>query len=154
VTASIVPLFPDPLGGLDPCQRADTYSDWLLAGAAGLLADTAAVQLLAEHRTWLTRGSFTSRYIEIHDIPGQQITTASIRWRAAVAGLRHQPASLSEKAVLRIAASIGGSVPADLHGCLGTLDTPTIQAVLRAVAHANNGHAGHGLICRRYDDRY
>jgi hypothetical protein len=153
MTASIVPLFSDPLGGLDPCQRADAYSDWLLAGAAGYLAATAAVQLLAEHRTWLTRPAFTSRYIDLHDTPGHQIT-ASIRWRAAVAGLRHQPASLSEKAVLRIAASIGGSVPADLGGCLGTLDTATIQAVLRAVAHANNGHAGHGLICGRYDDQY
>ena len=45
MTASIVPLFPDPLGGLDPCQRADAYSDWLLAGAAGYLSATAAVQL-------------------------------------------------------------------------------------------------------------
>lgn len=153
MTASIVPLFPDPLGGLDPYQRADAYSDWLLAGAAGLLADTAAAQLLAEHRTWLTRDSFTSRYIELHQAPGG-LTVAGIRWRAAVAGLRHQPASLSEKAVLRIAASIGGSVPADLGGCLGTLDTPAIQAVLRAIAHANNGHAGHSLICRRYDDQF
>lgn len=148
MTASITPLFPDPLGGLDPYQRADTYSDWLAAGAAGLLAETAAVQLLSEHQTWLLRDSFTSRYLDIHDGPGR-LTTASIRWRAAVTGLRYQPASLPEKAVLRIAASIGGSVPADLNGCLGTLDTATIRAVLRAVAHANNGDTGHDLICRR-----
>lgn len=148
MTASITPLFPDPLGGLDPCQRAGTYSDWLAAGAAGLLAETAAVQLLAEHQTWLLRDSFTSRYIDIHDGPGR-ITTARVRWRAAVTGLRHQPASLSEKAVLRIAASIGGSVPADLNGCLGTLDTLTIRAVLAAVAHANSGQHGHDLICHR-----
>jgi hypothetical protein len=146
MTVSIVPLFPDPLGGLDPCQRADAYSDWLFAGAAGLLAETAAVQLLAEHRTWLTRSTFTSRYIELHDAPGHQIA-AGIRWRAAVTGLRYQPASPSEKAVLRIAASIGGSVPADLHGCLGTLGTATIRTVLRAIARANSGEAGEHLLC-------
>jgi hypothetical protein len=151
MTASITPLFPGP----DPCQRAGTYSDWLTAGAAGLLAETAAVQLLAEHQTWLLRDSFTSRYLDIHDGPGR-LTTARIRWRAAVTGLRWQPASLSEKAVLRIAASLGGSVPADLNGCLGTLDTTTIRAVLRAIAHANSGDIGHDLICHRsrHDSRF
>jgi hypothetical protein len=155
MTAGITPLFPDPPGGLGPCQRADTYSDWLAAGAAGLLAETAAVQLLAEHRTWLLRDSFTSRYIDIDDGPGH-ITAARVRWRAAVTGLRRQPASGSEKAVLRIAASIGGSVPADLNSCLGTLDTPTIRAVLRALARANSGLRGHDLICHRnrHDDGF
>lgn len=151
MTASIVPLFGDPLGGLDPCQRADAYTDWLLAGAAGLLTETAAVQLLAEHRSWLLRESFTSRYITIHDSPGfpGAPVTAGIRWRAAVTGLRRQPASGSEKAILRIAASLGGSVPADLAACLGNLDHRNIRAVLRAIAHANNGDAGHDLICHR-----
>jgi hypothetical protein len=155
MTASITPLFPDPPGGPGPYQRADAYSDWLAAGAAGLLAETAAVQLLTEHRTWLLRDSFTSRYLDIADGPGR-ITTARIRWRAAVTGLRWQPASLSEKAVLRLAASIGGSVPADLNSCLGTLDTPAIRAVLRAIAHANSGDTGHDLICHRsrYGDSF
>jgi len=146
----IIPLSGDPLASLDPYQRAGTYSDWLAAGAAGMLAETAAVQLLAEHRTWLTRGSFTSRYIDVCDEPGiPGPVTAQIRWRAAVTGLRYQPASLSEKAVVRIAASIAAGTPARLADCLGTLDTATIRAVLRAIAAASSGTTGHDLICHR-----
>ena len=144
----VIPLFPAPLESPDPDRRAGAYAGWLAAGAAGLLAGTAAVRLLAEHGTWLTRPSFTSRYIDItDDIPGDG-TAAGIRWRAVIGGLSRQPASGSEKAVLRIAASIAAGTPVSLHDCLGSLDHATLRAVLRAIACANSGHAGEDLICR------
>jgi hypothetical protein len=146
----VIPLFPARPGGPGPGQRADAYSDWLAAGAAGLLAETAAVTLLAEHGTWLSRPAFTSRYIDIiDDVPGAPDSTAAgIRWRAAIAGLHRQPASGSEKAVLRIAASIAAGIPVSLSDALGSLDVPTLRAVLRAIARASSGYAGEELICR------
>jgi hypothetical protein len=71
---------------------------------------------------------------------------AGVRWRAAITGLHRQPASGSEKAVLRIAASIAAGIPVSLHDCLGSLDAPTLRAVLRAIAHASSGYAGEDLI--------
>jgi hypothetical protein len=146
----VIPLFPAPPGRLSPSQRADAYSDWLAAGAAGLLAETAAVMLLAEHGTWLSRPAFTSRYIDIiEEIPGAPDgTAAGIRWRAAITGLHRQPASGSEKAVLRIAASIAAGTPVSLGTCLASLDATALRAVLRAIAHASSGYAGQDLICR------
>lgn len=147
----VIPLVPAPLAGLDPARRAGACSDWLAAGAAGLLAETAAVRMLAEHGTWLACPSFTSRYIDVSDAtPGAdgEPATAGIRWRAAIAGLARHGASGSEKAVLRIAASIAAGIPVSLHDCLGSLDHATLRAVLRAIAHANSGHNGDDLICQ------
>jgi hypothetical protein len=146
----VIPLFPDPTGGLTPSQRADAYSDWLAAGAAGLLAETAAVMLLAEHGTWLSRPAFTSRYIDIaDDVPGTPDgTAAQIRWRAAITGLHRQPASGSEKAILRIAASLAAGIPVSLGDCLTSLDRTALRAVLRAIARSSGGSAGEDLICR------
>ena len=144
----VIPLFPAPLAALAPAARADACADWLAIGAAGLLAETAAVNLLAEHGTWLSRDSFTSRCIDIAgdlgDVPG--CTAAVIRWRAAVTGLHRHGATGSEKAVLQIAASIAAGLPVSLHDALGSLDRPALRAVLRAVAHANSGQCGHDLI--------
>ena len=145
----VTPLFPAPPAGPDPARHAGAYAGWLAAGAAGMLAETAAVHLLAEHGTWLTQPSFTSRYIDItDDSPGAPDgLAAGIRWRAAITGLARQPASGSEKAVLRIAASIAAGIPVSLHDSLGSLDHATLRAVLRAIACANSGHAAGFLIC-------
>jgi hypothetical protein len=147
----VIPLFPAPLAALAPAARADACADWLAIGAAGMLAETAAVNLLAEHGTWLSRDSFTSRCIDIADdlgdvpgIPGG--TAAVIRWRAAITGLHRHGASGSEKAVLQIAASIAAGIPVSLQDALGSLDHPTLRAVLRAIAHASSGWSGHDLI--------
>jgi hypothetical protein len=148
------PLFPAPLAGLDPARRADAYAGWLAAGTAGLLAGTAAVTLLAEHGTWLERPSFTSRCIDItDDIPRQAGTggyAAAVRWRAAITGIGRHGATGTEQAVLRIAASIAAGIPVSLHDCLGSLDTPALAAVLRAIAHANSGWRGHDLLCHAH----
>lgn len=148
----VTQLFPAPAAGPDsPARRADAYAGWLAAGAAGLLAETAAAMLLAEHGTWLENAAFTSRYIDIaDDVPGApDDTAAGVRWRAAITGLHRQPASAAEKAVLRIAASIAAGIPVSLHDCLASLDQSALRAVLRAIAHANSGDAGEDLICHR-----
>jgi hypothetical protein len=147
----VISLFPAPLAALDPAARADACAEWLAIGAAGMLAETAAVNLLAEHGTWLSRDTFTSRCIDIAagpgDIPGMPDgTAAGIRWRAAITGLHRHGASGSEKAVLRIAASIAAGIPVSLHDTLGSLDYATLRAVLRAIAHANSGQASQDLI--------
>jgi hypothetical protein len=147
----VIPLFPAPLAALDPAGRADACSDWLATGAAGMTAETAAVNLLAEHGTWLSRDTFTSRCIDITtgitDVPGLPDGTAAvIRWRAAITGLNRHGATGSEKAVLQIAASLAAGIPLSLHDALGSLDRSALRAVLRAIAHANSGQAGHDLI--------
>ena len=147
----VIQLFPAPLAAPDPADRADACADWLAIGAAGMLAETAAVNLLAEHGTWLSRPSFTSRCIDIvtdlTGIPGMPAgTAAGVRWRAAITGLHRHGASGSEKAVLRIAASIAAGIPVSLHDALGSLDHAALRAVLTAIAHANSGWSGHDLV--------
>jgi hypothetical protein len=145
----VIPPLPAPPAGPGTARRAEACADWLAAGAAGLLTETAAVSLLAEHGTWLSRPSFTSRCIHItDDLPGAGAdrTAAGVRWPAAISALDRQPASGSEKAVLRIAASIAAGIPVSLRDCLGSLDTPALRAVLRAIAYASSGHAGQDLI--------
>ncbi len=131
-----------------PAPPPGAYAEWLAAGAAGILAETAAVNLLAEHGAWLTQPAFTSRCIDVYGlIPAGAGTAAAVRWRAAITTLPRLPASRSEKAVLKIAASIAAGTPVSLSDCLGSLDTATLRAVLRAIAHANSGWAGEELIC-------
>jgi|HubBroStandDraft_5_1064220.scaffolds.fasta_scaffold145907_2 hypothetical protein len=147
----VIPLFPAPLAALSPAGRADACADWLAAGAAGMLAETAAVNLLTEHGTWLSRDTFTSRCIDITtgitDVPGlPDGTAAAIRWRTAVSGLHRHGATAPEKAVLQIAASIAAGLRVSLHDTLASLDRATLRAVLRAIAHASSGQCGQDLI--------
>lgn len=128
------PLRPVPLPG---CGCAADYARWLQAGAAGLLGETAAVRLLAEHGTWLSRPAFTSRYITVAAAPGGHgDLLAHVRWRAALAGTRSLPASQTEKGIVAIAASLAIDTPVRLAGCLASLDSANARAVLRAVATA------------------
>lgn len=147
----VIPLFHAPLAALAPAARAGACADWLTAGAAGILTETAAVNLLAEHGTWLSRDTFTSRCLDITTgitgVPGlPDGTAAGIRWRTAITSLHRHGATGSEKAVLQIAASIAAGIPLSLHDALGSLDRATLRAVLRAIAHADSGWSGHDLI--------
>jgi hypothetical protein len=70
----------------------------LRAHATGLLAQTAAVDLLIAHRYWLTRSAFTDQFVHpvtTHD--GRQ-SGAWIDWAAAIAALQRGelPCSASE----------------------------------------------------------
>jgi hypothetical protein len=106
--------------------------------AAGLHADTAAVDLLARHHIWLTRPQFR-RYIHIGRCPTSGTPIAHIRWRAALAALTggQLACSDSEADILRIAAGLGANIPLRLRHVLGGLDRHNIGLVTDAITHAN-----------------
>jgi len=113
----------------------------LRAGARGVHADEAAVELLVAHGHWMGHGEFARRFAQVDACPdpgGARV--AWIGWQAAAGGLDGGgllgcPAS--EASVLRIAASLGGGVPVSLRAVLGGLDHVNIALVARAVLHAN-----------------
>ena len=116
----------------------------LRAGARGLHADEAAVELLLRHGHWAGHGEFVRRFAQVGacpDLAGAPV--ACIGWRAAAAGLGGAglACSASEASVLRIAASMGGGALVSLQAVLGGLDHVNIALVARAVLHAN-GTAG------------
>lgn len=117
---------------------ADRLACLLRDAAAGLLADTAAVDLVCAHGHFLHDPGFR-RIIAA----GSSITTgqplAVIRWNAAVHALEsgRLPCSGSERAVLLIAASLAEGIPVSLRDCLGNLDRRTITLVAGAITAAN-----------------
>jgi len=107
--------------------------------AAGLCADTAAIDLLARHDHFLHQRAFRRFVATSTTMFGGQ-PAAVIRWVPAVnaldAGLL--PASTSEQAVLRIAASLGDDdIAVHLRQVLGSLDHTNITLVTRAITTAN-----------------
>jgi hypothetical protein len=107
--------------------------------AAGLCADTAAIELLARHDHFLHQRAFRRFVATSTTMFGGQ-PAAVIRWKPAVhaldAGLL--PASTSEQAVLRIAASLGDDdITVHLRQVLGSLDHTNITLVTRAITTAN-----------------
>src|SRR5262245_53221092 len=107
--------------------------------ALGLTAEVAAVDLIATHRVWLTRPDF-GPFIQHGGCHATGAPMALIRWRAAVTALGQGrlPCSSSEADILRIAASLGASVPVRLRDVLGCLDHRNIALVTKAVAVAND----------------
>src|SRR5204863_5195242 len=69
-----------------PNPRTELLVACLREHAGGLLADTAAVDLLARHHTWLPRTDFR-RPIPIGRCPTTDTPLAYIRWRAALTAL-------------------------------------------------------------------
>lgn len=140
---------PDALADTDRCDELDldTLADTdpaplarlLRVHAAGLLADTAAVELLITGRYWLTRPGFTTRFVHtVINNAGHRIG-AWLDWPAAITALDagQLPCSSSQAALLRIAAALGADLPLGLRQVLGGLDHPTITAVTTALATAN-----------------
>lgn len=107
--------------------------------AVGITAQVAAVDLLANHRVWLTRPDFAP-FIQHGRCHATRQPMATIRWRAAVTALGQGrlPCSSSEADVLRIAASLSAGVPVRLRDVLGRLDHRNIAHVVRAIGIAND----------------
>ena len=125
-------------------MNAETLATGRLAAllrstAAGMLADTAAADLITAHGRFLDDPAFrriTAAGSSVAD--GQPF--AVIRWNAAVWALDngHLPCSTSERAVLLIAASLAEpGITVSLRECLGSLDRRNIALVTAAVAAAN-----------------
>jgi len=127
---------PDQAADADPTTP---LARLLRAHAAGLLADTAAVNLLIAHRYWLTRPTFTTRFVQPVTTGDGQHTGAYIDWQTAITALEHGelPCSSSQADMLRIAASLGAEVPITLREVLGRLDHTNIAAVTTAITAAN-----------------
>ena len=115
----------------------------LYDAAEGMCADVAAVMLIDRHGHFLHDPAFR-RIIAA----GSSITTgqplAVIRWHAAVHALEagQLPCSGSERAILRIAASLADpGIAVNLRENLGNLDARNIALVTDAIAAANGGRA-------------
>jgi hypothetical protein len=108
--------------------------------AAGQTADLAAVELLARHNHFLHLPQFRRVIAAATSVfTGQPVVT--IRWQAAITALEagHLPATGSERAVLRIAASIGDhDIPVHLREILGGLDHRNIALITAAITQAND----------------
>ena len=107
--------------------------------AAGQTADLAAVELIARHDHFLHQPAFR-RVIAAGTsvLTGEHLLT--IRWQAAITALEagRLHATGSERAVLRIAASIGDhDIAVHLREVLGGLDHRNITHVTAAITAAN-----------------
>jgi hypothetical protein len=111
----------------------------LYDAADGMCADVAAVMLIDRHGHFLHDPAFR-RIIAA----GSSITTgqplAVIRWTAAIHALEagELPCCSSEKAILRLAASLADShIAVNLRDNLGNLDARNITLVTDAITVAN-----------------
>ncbi len=111
----------------------------LYDAAGGICADVAAVMLIDRHGHFLRQPAFR-RIIAA----GSSITTgqplAVIRWNAAIHALEtgQLPATGSEQAILRIAASLADpGIAINLRDNLGSLDARNITLVTDAIKAAN-----------------
>jgi len=127
-----------PAAAGQPADLAGLLAD----GAAGLLAEAAAVQLLAGHGCWLARADFTGPFITAGPSPLSGQPLAHVRWKAAARALAggQLPASRTEQAILRIAASLAAGVPVRLGDAVTGLDRANLAAVTAAIWHAGGCH--------------
>jgi len=125
--------------GADPSTPPHLLARLLRTHAAGLLADTAAVDLLIAHRYWLTRPAFTTPFVHPVTAADGSAAGARIDWQAAITALAggELPCSGSQADVLRIAASLGADLPVTLRDVLGRLDDASIAALTTAITAAN-----------------
>ena len=105
---------PGPAG---PGDLAGLLAD----GAAGLLAEAAAVQLLAGHGCWLSRTDFTGPFIAAGPSPLSGQPLAHVRWKAA-------------------ARALAAGVPVRLGDAVTGLDDANLAAITTAIWHAGGCH--------------
>lgn len=114
------------------------------AGARGLLCVEAAIELIIEQHSWLTRADFVDIYIDhpgfTDDDAGE---IASVDWFGALDALDtgRLACSKGESQILRIAGSLAKGIPVDLCENITSLDCTNTTLVARALCHA----AGHRL---------
>lgn len=108
----------------------------LPACAHGIYPDEAAVGLIISHATFLHRTDFTSRFIICGTDP-DGTAMAAIDWDTAIAALNggELPCSGGEQRVLRMSASLGAGIPANLRDAVTGLDDFNIQRLLTAIKH-------------------
>ena len=124
---------------------AEELACQLLDAASGIPADVAAAGLIISHGHFLHRDAFR-RIIRA----GTGISTgqplAVIGWDAALCALEagQMPCASSERAILRIAASLGDpEIPVRLRTVLGNLDTRNITLVAGAITTLTASPSSH-----------
>lgn len=126
---------------LTPAQLEPMLRAW----AAGLYPSEAAVELLIAHGAWLRRRDFLASLVDAVDDGwgprGQVVPMASIDWERVEGFLAQAPASSSEAALLRLAASLAGAVGgSSLLAMTSSLDEANAGWVLEALAHRFGWH--------------
>ena len=108
----------------------------LRACAHGIYPDEAAVGLIISHATFLHRADFTSRFIHYGTDPDGTVM-AAVDWDTAIAALNGGglPCSGGEQHILRLSASLGAGIPANLRDAVTGLDDLNIQRLLTAIKH-------------------
>jgi len=122
--------------------RPGDLAGLLAAGAAGLLAETAAVQLLTAHHYWLTRTGFTTAFIRAGRSPLSGQVLAHVRWQAAARALAagQLPCTGSEAAILQIASGLAAGTPVRLRDAVTGLDHANLTAAAGAIMAAGGHH--------------
>jgi hypothetical protein len=126
---------------LTPLDLAPMMRAW----AAGLYPSEAAVGLLIAHGHWLRRGDFLTRLVDAVDDGwgprGSVLPMAAVDWDAVPGFVEQAPASSSELAVLKFAASLAGHpVPGSLLEHTASLDDANGRHALDALAHRFGWH--------------
>ena len=103
--------------------------------AKGGFSTEAAVELLIEHETWLSRRDFLSEAVELFGGARREAPMALIDWPAALEALEsgRLACSSSEGQILRIAASIADGLPVDLRDAMCGLDRANTRHVAGAL---------------------
>lgn len=110
----------------------------LLAQAEGSYSAEAAVGLLIEHRSWLSRVDFVCFVDVAPAFCDDRVLMASVDWEAVLAS--NLAASSSETQMLAVAAELAGvHTGRSLQDLLGGLDRANTTLVIRAVLHAQRG---------------
>ena len=125
-------------------DRTTSLASALRAGtAADDWGRRAAVELLLAHGYWLRTE------LVLGALRPQSATVAHLLWSRIAAGVDATQASSSERAILRLACSLAGAVPAgldelqaqrwSLRTILQSLDAANARLALTAIAHALTG---------------
>ena len=112
----------------------------LRAGADGSVCAMAAVELVIEHGTWLSRHDFVVGFTEtVHGF--DNVPMAFVDWAPAIDALSagQLACSSSEEQLLRVAASLAEGIPINLSDAACSFDQTNAARVARALLSA----AGH-----------
>ena len=117
----------------------------LRAHARGTHSDEAGVELLIGHATFLRRGDFRRRFIDVdtHITDGTRLAT--VNWPEAISALDTGElcCSSGEERMLRVAASQADGLPVSLRDALTGIDERNIKLVTIAVLQASGQQPRH-----------
>jgi hypothetical protein len=111
----------------------------LRAGADGICAFEASVELIIAHACWLDRDDFADFIATVTSVTDSATEIALINWPAAITALDagELPCSSGERKLLQLAASLACHIPVSLGAAVTGLDDRNIQLLVGAILHAS-----------------